>query len=1456
MLPCVSVLRDEFRPMPKDTRVAAGETALLECGPPKGHPQPSLVWRKNGQTINIEASKRVRVVDGGNLMIADVRPGDEGKYQCVAQNMVGIRESDPATLTVHVKPFFSKEPSDVTVLKGQSVQFQCRVGGDPDPNILWRRDDGKMPIGRAQILDDKSLRIENVEPVDEGLYICDAENLVGSVSARASLTVHSPPTFTTKPQDQKVGLNGLASFECVATGNPPPSVFWTKEGSQVLMFPGNSYGHLHVTPEGTLKIQGVQREDAGFLVCSALSVAGSTTVRAFLQVTSVDDVPPPIVQIGPANQTLPLQSVATLPCQAIGTPQPKIKWYKNGSPLISQGPRIKVMDPGTLHIDDLQLTDSGLYTCTASSESGETSWSASLTVEKTAAPNLHRMPDPSTYPSAPPQPHILNTTQSSVTISWHEATKSKPGASPLIGYTIEYFSSDLQTGWVVAANRVTADTITIGDLKPDTSYVFLVRAENSHGLSVPSPVSDVARTLGADRRAVPQHELDEARARLGTKVVELRDVQPISSTSVRLIWDILVGEAYVEGFYIRFRDLSGGSQQYNMVTVLNAGSTGYTVANLRKFTKYEFFLVPFFKSIEGQPSNSKIVQTAEDVPSAPPGNVQVGMLNATAAFVRWSPPPPQHHNGILLGYKIQIKGNSSKILAQMTLNATTTSVLLNNLTTGGSYTARVVAYTHVGLGPLSAPVPLVMDPSLLHQYPPRAHPSEGGDGSSVVRETWFLLLIGGTVLTLVLGFVGMLYLRRRQALSKELGHLNVPVVNANDISQLNLMNGKETLWIDRGWRPANEDSSGICVETKLLNNQATNQDLNSSATDYAEVDTRNLTTFYSNCRTKEPDIPAPYATTTLINSMHRRDNMDNSHLFVPIAMGAPGGGEAKTSSSSDSCVKPDLSSLDTNPELGNKSSSSPSSEIGSVYIDDSGLPMRRVQPASVAGCRKFSAPSHTAVNSGGGQQAQGQTALPNWAEFLPPPPEHPPPSAASSDSNPSSRLLVPLANSNPNPGNASNRGVSPNFQPSGQGFNPNSPLLGKRSSCSREGTPLCHTIHSAGESTTGPTPPLPPVRGGSSCGSNNCYSTGWVPGNGAGGDATLYNNYGGDGCGANSGRYALLPPQQHPPPVPSFPLGFGSSATSTGGSSNPSVHSNLYQPYTAQQQQQGQQGCQRIFGDNEYQQNCPTQLQIAGELKQHVGYSAMDRGIQSSLPSLAGESLAARLHLQGVPVDLGPNGEWDAADSSSDCEHRWRSPGGGVGGGEGSTTAGSWDDDHASCSSGDASDTCCSCSESSCLYADTAEVMAQQAQQSCSHLGNNRRHPRRPYHQRNSGNGPVACGRPVSPSYSTDSNYSCARPPHARPPVHRVQHQRGERSSLNQTHRDDTPAYAKPNYPTSQSSCNNTLSNSSQRHDTLTGSGNAFADGGGCTTSSSSPGETSDTHTLHGSAITTPNPVR
>lgn len=86
------------------------------------------------------------------------------------------------------------------------------------------------------------------------------------------------------------------------------------------------------------------------MICSAVNQAGSDTWRARLSVTSPDENPPPVIVLGPANQTLPLKSVAALTCNASGQPQPVITWYKDGLAVLPQS-RINISEAGTLQIN-------------------------------------------------------------------------------------------------------------------------------------------------------------------------------------------------------------------------------------------------------------------------------------------------------------------------------------------------------------------------------------------------------------------------------------------------------------------------------------------------------------------------------------------------------------------------------------------------------------------------------------------------------------------------------------------------------------------------------------------------------------------------------------------------------------------------------------------------------------------------------------------------------------------------------------------------------------------------------------------------------------------------------------------------------------------------------------------------------------------------------------------------
>ena len=88
----------------------------------------------------------------------------------------------------------------------------------------------------------KGLRIESVHPDDEGTYICEASNVMGRISAEATLRVRERPVISVRPQarlTRPVGGRAPVSLDCLATGTPKPAVFWMREGEERLIMPGS-----------------------------------------------------------------------------------------------------------------------------------------------------------------------------------------------------------------------------------------------------------------------------------------------------------------------------------------------------------------------------------------------------------------------------------------------------------------------------------------------------------------------------------------------------------------------------------------------------------------------------------------------------------------------------------------------------------------------------------------------------------------------------------------------------------------------------------------------------------------------------------------------------------------------------------------------------------------------------------------------------------------------------------------------------------------------------------------------------------------------------------------------------------------------------------------------------------------------------------------------------------------
>ncbi|XP_053503322.1 roundabout homolog 1 isoform X3 [Ictalurus furcatus] len=766
----VAILRDEFRQNPSDVMVAAGEPAVMECQPPRGHPEPTISWKKDG--VNVDDRDERITIRGGKLMITNTRKSDAGKYVCVGTNMMGERDSEIAELTVLERPSFLRRPSSQSVLVEQSVEFRCEAQGDPVPTVRWRKEDGELPKGRFEIRDDHTLKLKRLSSADAGSYTCLAENMMGKAEATATLTVHVmsvPPVFAVRPRNQVVGLGRTVTFQCEATGSPQPAIFWQREGSQNLLFssqPPQSSSRFSVSQTGDLTITGVERGDSGYYSCQALNIAGSVITKALLEVTDIiSDRPPPVIRQGPTNHTVPVDGTVVLGCKVLGTPPPTILWKKDGVLVSTHDSRFKQLDSGALQIRYAKFGDMGVYTCVASSPSGEASWKAYLEVQEFGiGVQPGRPTDPNLIPSAPSKPEVTDVTRTTVSLSWKPDLHS--GATPT-SYIIEAFSHASGSSWHTLAEHVRTENYVLKGLKPSAVYLFLVRAANAYGLSDPSPISDAIKTqeIPPTSQGVEHGQIQRE---LGDVVIHLHNPTILSSSSIRVQWTVEQQSQYMQGYKVMYRVSSDSGQTRSDWAVFEVRSPAeYTavISQLRKGTTYEFKIRPFFNEFQGTDSDVKVGKTLEEAPSAAPRGVTVTQNgdNGTAILLSWQAPPEDERNGVVQEYRIWCLGNESRFHINRTVDGSTFSTVISGLVPGIRYGVEVAASTGAGPGVKSELTYFQLDSSgKMTQSVVDPDDTLSQQISDVVKQPAFIAGIGAACWIILMVFSIWLYRHRKK----------------------------------------------------------------------------------------------------------------------------------------------------------------------------------------------------------------------------------------------------------------------------------------------------------------------------------------------------------------------------------------------------------------------------------------------------------------------------------------------------------------------------------------------------------------------------------------------------------------------------------------------------------------------------------------------------------------------
>ncbi|XP_044836855.1 immunoglobulin superfamily DCC subclass member 4 isoform X2 [Mauremys mutica] len=627
-----------FFQQPESQTVEENGMARFECRI-EGLPSPVITWEKDQAAV--PAEPRFITLPNGILQIVDVRESDAGAYHCIATNAARKRFSDDAILSVlkGSQPAVTRDvaivaaPENTTVVVGESAVMECMASADPTPFVSWIRQDGKPISTDVIVLGRTNLLIPRAQPHHSGVYVCRANKPQTRqfVTAAAELSVLAPPSISQSPETISRTRASTARFVCKAEGEPAPVIHWLKNGEPIL-----SNGRVKIQSSGSLVINQIGLEDAGYYQCVAENRLGMACATAKLSVIVREGLPsaPKKVSAVSLSSTTVLVSWErpeynseqiigfSLHYQkALGTDNVEYQFAVNN-------------DTTELQVKDLEPNTNYVFYMVAYSQLGASRTSSSIIVRT--------LED---VPSSAPQLSLSSTTPADIRVTWLPLPPELSNGK-ITKYKIDYctLKEDQISSTEVGANET---QITLESLHPNKVYKVRIAASTSAGYGAPSEWTQ-HRTPDKDNQTHVPFAPTELKVRAKME-------------SLLVTWQPPANHAQISGYKLYYREVgteetsdetpSDGPEEesWDVEPIkLKKKVKQYELTRLAPGRLYEVKLVAFNKHEDGYAAvwkgkTEKAPVTAVDPavqkgPPLPPAQVYAESNSSTSIWLRWKKP--------------------------------------------------------------------------------------------------------------------------------------------------------------------------------------------------------------------------------------------------------------------------------------------------------------------------------------------------------------------------------------------------------------------------------------------------------------------------------------------------------------------------------------------------------------------------------------------------------------------------------------------------------------------------------------------------------------------------------------------------------------------------------------------------------------------------------------------------